>query len=360
MKNILAALFILSTFSLYAQPKIKESEVPKEVLLALENTYASYKVKNWYQESSQYIADLVVDGQEGKAYFTSKGSWQYSSFPVQEAECPTLMMSYFINNYPGFRSKRIEYIEEQSGDNYYRMIISKKGIGSTEYELVFDTRGKLLKSNAPDPESVKKEYLARTNPEDFDPKEKTPPEPPTSTGGNEKTSSSKQGNSQLTIEAEENNPDRPTEAIQKAFNKRYSESRIEQGPEWIKEDTVYIARFINRQEAILQLTFLEDATLVSTMTELFEERYPMGIIKYLDNRFKDEKYKIEKICRFDYDVKYRDPATGLRPKTYFYVVVSQKVKGQKEKKITRLTFDTRYTFTGLLAEPIDRFDKVLK
>ena len=49
-----------------AQTKIKESEVPKAVLLALENTYKSYKVKSWFQNPGQYIAELVVDGQAGK------------------------------------------------------------------------------------------------------------------------------------------------------------------------------------------------------------------------------------------------------------------------------------------------------
>ena len=78
---------------------------------------------------------------------------------------PTLVNTYFDNNYPGYRIKSSEYVEEMSGDNYYRLIIAMKGLGANDYELVFDTRGKLLKNNAPDPVVVKRDFDARKNPE---------------------------------------------------------------------------------------------------------------------------------------------------------------------------------------------------
>ena len=157
----LMSICVLAT----AQTKIKESEVPKAVLLALENTYTSYKVKSWFQNPGQYVAELVVDGQAGKSFFTDAGDWQYSSFPVTIAEMPTLVNTYFDNNYPGYRIKSSEYVEEMSGDNYYRLVIAMKGLGANDYELVFDTRGKLLKNNAPDPVVVKRDFNARQNPE---------------------------------------------------------------------------------------------------------------------------------------------------------------------------------------------------
>ena len=53
-----------------AQTKIKETQVPKSVLIALEKKYDSYKVKTWYQSPGQYIAQFSTDGQNGYAYFT--------------------------------------------------------------------------------------------------------------------------------------------------------------------------------------------------------------------------------------------------------------------------------------------------
>ena len=166
MKKIaVGALLLLSTFSMVnAQTKIKETAVPRSVILSLEKTYDSYKVKTWYQAPGQYIAEVLIDGQEGRSYFTAGGDWQYSSFPVKMEESPTMMTSYFTDNYPGYRVKTLDYIEEMSGDNYYRMMITKKGISETDYEMVFDTRGKLMKSNAPDPDAVKRDYYTSPRP----------------------------------------------------------------------------------------------------------------------------------------------------------------------------------------------------
>ena len=136
MKKIVLIMLMVLPLMAGAQTKIKETAVPRSVLLALEKTYDSYKVRTWYQAPGQYIAELVIDGQNGRAYFTAGGDWQYSTFPVKAEECPTLMNTYFVNNYPGYRIKSIDYVEEMNGDSYYRMMIIKKGIAENDCELI--------------------------------------------------------------------------------------------------------------------------------------------------------------------------------------------------------------------------------
>ncbi len=75
MKKILLFLLIGLPLFTIAQTKIKETDVPKSVLLSLEKTYESYKVKTWYQAPGQYIGEFVTDGQEGRCYFTNLGDW---------------------------------------------------------------------------------------------------------------------------------------------------------------------------------------------------------------------------------------------------------------------------------------------
>ena len=82
MKRTLLVALVLLPMLASAQTKIKETEVPKAVLITLEKTYESYKVKTWYHQPGQYIADFVTDGQNGRCYFTANGDWQYSSFTV--------------------------------------------------------------------------------------------------------------------------------------------------------------------------------------------------------------------------------------------------------------------------------------
>jgi hypothetical protein len=166
MKKIVLLLLLVLPLMTMAQTKIKETQVPKSVLNALDRKYDSYKVKTWYRSPGQYVAEFVYDGQHGRAYFTHNGDWQYSSFPTKQEDCPTAMNRYFIDNYPGYRIRSIDYVEQMDGDVYYRMMIVKTGVGYDDNELIFDPRGRLQKSNAPDPDAVKREFYTLNNPDD--------------------------------------------------------------------------------------------------------------------------------------------------------------------------------------------------
>lgn len=343
----LVALLCLPLLTM-AQTKIRETDVPKSVLVALEKTYESYKVKTWYQAPGQYIAEFVTDGQHGRCYFTANGDWQYSSFPVDLSECPTLMNTYFINNYPGYRIRTTEYVEEMSGDNYYRMVIVKKGVGSADCEMIFDTRGKLQRSTAPDPDVVKKDYYTHNNPDEV------------KTGDAEqetsKTKKSHKKRQKPVEDAPEVESFMPSDAIAANFTKRYPATRLSAGPDWYERDNdLCVAYYANNQknkfEAVYSMT---TETLVRTGKVLAKERYTSAILKYLNEKFKGEKFKVEKMVVYEYDAKYRGP-DGKKPKPYTYVVVSQKEKGGK-LKYTRMEFDNTGKFTGLLAQPLDPRD----
>lgn len=341
MKRLLLIALMCFPFVVNAQTKVKETDVPQSVLLALEKTYESYKVKTWYQAPGQYIAEFIIDGQHGRGYFTSSGDWQYSSFPVKIEECPTLMNTYFVNNYPGFRIKSIDYIEEMSGDNYYRMIIVQKGVGYEDNELIFDTRGKLQKSNAPDPDVVKREFYTRNNPDSIN----------ASVG---KSAKRPDAFVDAPVEVQQG----PSDAIVKDFNKRYPATRLRKGPEWVRRgDNEYVSYYTNNQKVDFEAVYdIETEKLVKTGKVLPEDRYTSAIMKYLNEKFKDEKYEVVKMVVYEYDSKYRDPQTGKKPKRYTYVVVRQKVKGPSKYRYTRMEFDSTTKFIGLLSQPLDTND----
>ncbi len=351
MKKILPLLLIGLPLIVGAQTKIKETDVPKSVLLSLEKTYESYKVKTWYQAPGQYIGEFVTDGQEGRCYFTNLGDWQYSAFPVTLDECPTLMNSYFVNNYPGYRIKSTDYVEEMSGDNYYRMIIVRKGVGSKDCELIFDTRGKLQKSTAPDPDAVKRDYYTHNNPDDnFGDK---------NTKAEQEEAQKKARHKIKRANAEEDIPteERPTpgDAIVANFNKRYPSTRLKDGPDWYQRDMdEIVANFTNNQKNEFEYVYTTNTeNHEKTTKKLAKDRYPSAIKKYLDEKYYGERYKIEKMVKYEYDSKYRGD-DGKKPKPYLYVVISQKVDG--EKVYTRLEFDHTNNFKGLLAQPLDDRD----
>lgn len=351
MKKILLIITLCLPFLASAQTKIKETDVPRSVLLSLEKTYESYKVKTWYQAPGQYIAEFVTDGQNGRCYFTNLGDWQYSAFPIDLKECPTLMNTYFLNNYPGYRIKSTDYVEEMSGDNYYRMVIVRKGVGSNDCELIFDTRGKLMRSTAPDPDAVKRDFYTHNNPdENYD---------DNATKAEKEAAQAKSRRKAKRADATEDIPEverpMPSDVILANFNKRYPESRLKDGPDWYQRgNDQFVAYFTNNQKNEFECVYSSATeSLVKTGKILIKDRYPNAIKKYLDEKFFGERYKIEKMVKYEYDSKYRDE-NGKKPKPYTYVVVSQKING--ERVYTRLEFDHTYGFMGLLAAPLDKRD----
>lgn len=348
MKKIVLVLLAVLPLMAGAQTKIKETAVPRSVLLALEKTYESYKVKTWYQAPGQYIAELVIDGQNGRSYFTAGGDWQYSTFPVKEEECPTLMNTYFVNNYPGYRIKNIDYVEEMNGDNYYRMTIVKKGIAENDCEMIFDTRGKLMKSNAPDPDAVKRDYYTHNNPDASE--EKVSQKTGTENSRQRQRPAPK-------VDEPKVEKFTPSEEIAADFQKSVGK-RVTAGPEWVERNGEYaVAYYSNAQKVKMEAVYkLSDNMPIMSGKTLVKERYNGTILKYLAQKFNGEKYKVEKMVVYEYNSKYRDPATGKKPKPFTYVVVSQKIKGTKDVKYTRMEFDSRNEFTGLLAQPLDERD----
>lgn len=347
MKKIALMLLLVLPLVAGAQTKIKETAVPKSVLLALEKTYESYKVRTWYQAPGQYIAEVVIDGQNGRAYFTPGGDWQYSAFPVRIEECPTMMNTYFVNNYPGYRIKSIDYVEEMNGDNYYRMMIIKKGIAENDCEMIFDTRGKLMKTNAPDPAAVKRDYYTHNNPDADDDKISQ------KTG----TETSRHRDRPAPV-LDEPKVDRfePSEEIKEHFDKTYGK-RVKVGPEWVlRNDNYAVAYFTNVKKEKLESVYDMRSNQQRMVGKLLpKEKYNKTILKYLDEKFNGEKYKIEKMVVYEYNSKYRGP-DGKKPKPITYVVVSQKVKGTRDLRFTRMEFDSRGNFTELLAQPLDDRD----
>ena len=338
MKRLFFATLIILPLLATAQTKIKETAVPQSVLLALEKTYENYKVKTWYQMPGQYVAEMNVDGQDGRGYFTATGDWQYSIFPVKENECPTLMNTFFADNYPGYRVKSTEYVEEMNGDTYYRMIIQKQGVTSDEYELIFDTRGKLQKNNAPDPDEVKRDYYTHSE------------------EGEVVESDKRYRRPKPVVDVPENEAKGPSDAIVANFTKRYPVARLSKGPVWVNRGSdEVVAYYSNNQKAQFEAVYsTQTETLKKTGKVLSKERYTSAVLKYLTQAFKGEKYKVEKMVVYEYDAKFRGP-DGRKPKPYTYVVVSQKVKGEG-LKYTRMEFDNTAKFLGLLAQPQDELD----
>ena len=354
---VVTLLFAVLAFTANAQQKLRKSEVPQEVRMGLENTYTDYKLEGWYFETGQYVAQINIDNNTGRVFFTATGNWQYTIFDIKEQELPTLVDNYFINNYPGYRIKKSQYVEDLSGDNYYRLIIAMKGVGQTEYEMIFDPRGHLTKTNAPDPNYVKKDYIERLNPEAIEYRQKKMAEREGIQGEGvqvdvekEKAKEKSKKEVKLQTQNELNEPKIPEE-VTNAFKKKNPRSEAKS---WKQEGDNYRATFDKRgteTEVLMQ----KDGTVISTTSNIDKSRYPRLITKDLEIRY--PKAKIKKFQKIDYDMKYKRSVTDRKLETYYYIELEEKVKGQKDKKIIKLTYDKSYKYQGLAGSDDDYADE---
>lgn len=349
MKKVVLFLLLALPLLSIAQTKIKETQVPKSVQISLEKKYDSYKVKTWYRSPGQYIAEFVTDGQNGRAYFTHTGDWQFSSFPVKQEDCPSQMNRYFLSNYPGYRIKSIDYVEQMDGDVYYRMVIVKKGVGYTDNELIFDPRGRLQKSNAPNPDAVKREFYTLNNPDEEE----------LSNQQLRKLKSYQGGKRPNPVEdVPEVSAIDTNGTIVAHFNKLNPPTKISEGPEWVNRyPGLVVAYYINRQDVEMEEVYdVETSAHMMQGKVLDKNHYNNAIMKYLAEKYKNEKYKIERMITYTYDSKWRGE-DGKKPKPYTYVVISQKVSGLGNRvKYTRMEFDASGAFRNLLAQPLDKND----
>ncbi len=353
MKRIIVStLLIFLTLSGFAQ-KLRPSDVPQEVRLGLENTYSDYKLNGWYFETGQYVAEIDIDKQIGRVFLTATGNWQFTIFNVQEAELPTLVANYFINNYPGYRIKKSEYVEDFSGDNYYRLIIAMKGIGQTEYEMIFDRRGKLAKNNGPGAAVVKKACIAGLSRGAIEYRQKKMAERASLEGSGLDIKTGEAGDVKKTSKSKDVEIEVPDaldvpvipEEVTKAFKKKFPRLEVR---EWKEEEGNYRAYYENRGRD-MEMLFAPDGMTMTTTTGVEKERYPRLIIKDLTARYPEVKFPnaITKFQKVDYDLKYRRTVTDRKLDTYYYIEFTQKIKGKKDKKTVKLTYDKSFKYQGL-------------
>jgi len=361
MKSKILFFLILLSANVLAQ-KIDDEQVPKDVLIGLETVYPEVSAKAWEIKESNYFATIKVDGQTGKAEITPEGKWIISKFPVGEKELPSTIVKFFYDNYLGYKIAISQYIEEPNDNNYYYLKIQKKGLNQEENgELFFDLTGKLTKNTAPEivkteinqkeeateevkPVKNKKKKEVFEEDDDAvkskkkkieeDDSEAIPIAPKPKSAPKIKAEKSSKSNKKK-IEEDDGSSSRTDVpvAVKKYFEKKFPRS---EDVEWMQNDSNYVANFFFH-EMEQKAEFAPDGKIVST-TSIMD---PKNIFRPLENYLmkKYDKYKVVKAEKVLYDRTYQKIYPEKKLKNYYYVEISQKVRGSKLPKITRLWFD---------------------
>jgi len=90
---------------------------------------------------------------------------------------------------------------------------------------------------------------------------------------------------------------------------------------------------------------MPDGSLVTVTTDVDKDRYPRLIIKDLDERYPNAK--ISFIRKVDYDIKYRRTVTDRKLSQYFYIELTEKIRGRNDVKTIKLLYDKSFKYQGL-------------
>ncbi|MDP4271730.1 MAG: PepSY-like domain-containing protein [Bacteroidota bacterium] len=147
MKKLML-IIALSTFAVATNAQKSEKESKKQVNVpeTVKKSFAAafpkvVKVKWSIEKPGEYEAEFIDGKIESSALYDAKGKWLATETEIAQAQLPQAVKTSLAKEFAGFKINEVEQVESQAGISYE--MEAKKG--KTEYELVFDANGKLLK-----------------------------------------------------------------------------------------------------------------------------------------------------------------------------------------------------------------------
>lgn len=139
MKSIIlsAAVIVFSVNTVSAQ-KIKETEVPKEVVASFHKNFKDAKAKEWEKEETKFEAEFDWNKVETSATFSADGTLMETEHEIKVSELPAAVSEYVNKNYAGSKIEEASKITTTAGVVTYEAEIKK---GKEEIDLIFDSVG---------------------------------------------------------------------------------------------------------------------------------------------------------------------------------------------------------------------------
>lgn len=147
MKSIIltAAVIVLGVNTSSAQ-KMKEADVPKEVVSGFHSNFKDAKAKEWEKEDAIYEAEFDWNKVETSATFSSEGKLLTTEHEIKVTDLPKNVADYVAKNYAGYKITEASKIEDAATKKVsYEAEIQK---GKEEMDLMFDADGHFLSKEA--------------------------------------------------------------------------------------------------------------------------------------------------------------------------------------------------------------------
>lgn len=299
MKLIISSLFLLLSFSIFAQSSMNR-DVPEIVYKTFNKKFPRAEDISWDKVDTNFIAEFYFRGVGTYAEFSPGGKWVQTITDLDVKNLYPPVQKYIDENFAKDKIVFAEKAMKADKQDYYYVQLSRKDKETKELhtiELFFDKTGKIDQVKMP--EGI---------------------------------------NDQTVVGIDDPNIDTPADVID-SWQKRFPKAEDIQ---WSKEintsdsiDYNYIADFIYRDQ-ITKAMFYPDGYWVETRVQYEEKNLYAPVLKYIEeNHWDDDLIIAEKVTRKD-------------RKDYYYVKMERYLKGQFRPYVFELFFNKSGKITKVI------------
>lgn len=146
--NALHVLIIGLCFT-FCLANAQNDKTPKPVLNGFSEKFPTAKSVKWEKENAtEWEAEFKMDGIKYSANFDADGQWKEIEHKVKASEIPKQIKVALTMAFTDSKIEAVEVAETKTG-RFYEFMIEK---GEIDMEIVIDTKGKIIKKEMKDEE----------------------------------------------------------------------------------------------------------------------------------------------------------------------------------------------------------------
>jgi len=131
----------------------KKNEIPEGAKSAFATKFPKAQKVEWgIEKPGEFEAEFKLNGTKSSALFDAKGNLLETETEIKESELPQGIKASMAKDFAGYKFKETEKALDAKGNVTYEMEASK---GKEEFEVIFDTSGKLIKKEKEKEENKK-------------------------------------------------------------------------------------------------------------------------------------------------------------------------------------------------------------
>lgn len=298
--TLLLIAFVISwaTPSLFGQ-KLKQEDIPDDVIQTLDFEQPGAKVTQWLLNEGTYEATFKNSGMTGTIYIQQDGTFLETHYEVPKNSLPTAVTDYIENNYPLFLIEVSETREAPQVSMYYHIEVRPDQLGAKPSVLTFDDMGRLLTRVDPENFTISEEAQNYANlrsgrsvdsePEGGSAAAKPAPKPRPAPAAKPRPERPAKAEPQLEISVDDVDRLAPSDIpgnVNKAFTKKVPRP---DSPVWYKYNDSYMV-VCKVNEVRNELYFSNQGVWQYTYVDITDEQVPQGVLKHLTNYYKGYKF----------------------------------------------------------------------